>query len=118
MTKALNKRRPKIDVIRELDEQSARGQALRDRSIADELELAWAAVEKLSWRIDVLKLLPHMSKGIQAAADFNRAAYPNEVPLGDSLEEELTFFRDVMDAQLAVLGKAVERWRKSGTRPL
>lgn len=118
MTKALNKRRPKSEVLRALDEQTARGQALRERAIADELELAWASVEKLAWRMDVLKLLPHMSKGIQAAADFNRAAFPAEVPLGVALDEELAFFRQVMDAQLAVLGKAVERWRKSGTRPL
>ena len=126
MTKALNqpaakpapKRRPKAEVLRELDEQTARGQALRDRPVKDELELAWASIEKLSWRMDVLKLLPHMSKGIQAAADFNRAAFPTEVPLGISLDEEVAFFRHVMNAQLAILEKAVERWRKSGTRPL
>lgn len=118
MTKAMNKRRPKADVLKELDEQTARGQALRERKLVDELELAWASVEKLSWRMDVLKLLPHMSKGIQAAADFNRAAFPAEVPLGVSLDEERSHFRQVMDAQLGVLNKAVERWRKSGTRPL
>lgn len=118
MTKALNKRRPKADVLRELDEQSARGEALRDRKLGDELELAWASIEKLAWRMDVLKLLPHMSKGIQAAADFNRAAFPAEVPLGVSLDEERLYFKSVMNAQLTVLTKAVERWRKSGTRPL
>jgi hypothetical protein len=75
-------------------------------------------VVQLAWRLDVLRLLPHMSKGIQAAADFNRAAFPGEIPAGMTLAQELAFFRQVMDAQLAVLQKAVERWRKSGTRPL
>lgn len=118
MTKALNKRRPKSEVLSELDELTARGEALRDRAIADELELAWASIEKLAWRIDVLKQLPHMSKGIQAAADFNRAAFQAEVPLGVSVDEETAFHRSVMNAQVAVLSKAVDRWRKSGTRPL
>ena len=45
VTKAMNKRRPKADVLRELDEQTARGQQLRNRSLADELELEWASVE-------------------------------------------------------------------------
>lgn len=118
MTKAANKRRPKGEVIAELDAQIARGQALRDRPIGDDVELAWASVEKLAWRLEVLKLLPHMSKGIQAAADFNRAAFPAEIPDGTNLEAELSFFRHVMNEQLAGLTKAVDRWRKSGTRPL
>ena len=119
MTKAApNKRRPKGEVIAELDAQIARGHVLRERAIADDVELAWASIEKLSWRLEVLQLLPHMSKGIQAAADFNRAAFPAEVPAGTSLDEELGFFRHVMTEQLAGLEKAVERWRKSNTRPL
>ena len=118
MSKTSNKRRPKAEVLGELDEQIARGSALRDREIGDDLELAWASVEKLSWRLDVLQLLPQMSKGIQAAADFNRAAFTQEIPNGSSLDDERAFFRTVMEAQLAGLIKAVERWRKSNTRPL
>lgn len=117
-TPAPNKRKPKGEVIAELESQIARGQALRGRPIGDDVELAWASVEKLSWRLEVLKLLPHMSKGIQAAADFNRAAFPAEVPGGNSLEEELGFFRHVMAEQLGGLEKALDRWRKSNTRPL
>jgi hypothetical protein len=41
-TKPLNKRRPKAEVLQELDEQAAPGPTVRDRKIAAELELAWA----------------------------------------------------------------------------
>ena len=115
---AANKRRPKGEVIAELQAQIVRGRELCDRLIADDAELASASVDKLAWRLEVLQLLPHMSKGIQAAADFNRAAFPAEIPGGNRLDEELGFFRLVMAEQLAGLEKAVDRWSKSNTRPL
>lgn len=118
MTKTANKRRPKGEVLQALDALIVAGKALRERVIRDDLGLAKAAIERLTWRLDALDLLPLMSRGIQTAADFNRAGQPADMPAGDSLAGELIFFRRVMDGQLAVLSKSVERWRQSGTRPL
>lgn len=112
------KRRPKGEVLQDLEALIAEGEALRDRPVADALALAWACVEKLVWRQNVLALLPHVSRGITVAADFNRHAASVETAPRERLEDELALHREALAAQLEGLRQAAERWRKSGTRPL
>jgi hypothetical protein len=118
VSQTARKRRPKAEVLQEFDALVGRGEALRDRPVEDALGLAWACVEKLVWRQDVLALLPHMSRGIAVAADFNRLGALADPGLREAFEDELQLHRDGLHAQLEALRDATERWRRSGTRPL
>ncbi|MEB3329485.1 MAG: hypothetical protein VKQ33_09665 [Candidatus Sericytochromatia bacterium] len=118
MSQTVKKRRPKAEVLQELDALLGRGEALRDRPIEDALELARACVEKLVWRQEVLALLPHMTRGISAAAAFNRPGLQADAGPREGLDEELRLHQEGLHAQLEALREAAERWRRSGTRPL
>jgi len=118
VSQAARKRRPKAEVLQELDALVARGEALRSRPLDDALALARACVEKLVWRQDVLAVLPQMSQGITVAADFNRRGVLAESGLREGLEAEALLHCEGLTAQLEALRDAAERWRRSGTRPL
>lgn len=116
MTRSLKPRKPKGLVIEELNALVASGQELAARPAADLFGLAELSIEKLAWTQAVTQALPQMSRGIQAMADFSRAAL--KTPPTGAPEEQLAQFRASLSAQVAVLAKAVERWARSGTRPL
>jgi hypothetical protein len=117
VTKAL-KKKPKGVVIEELTELCQRGRALMARETGDQYAMAELAVDKLEWLLAVLQTLPQMSRGIQVVADFNRAGGMGKQVYCASLDEERAHFHQTMGAQVDVLEKAVDRWRKSNTRPL
>jgi hypothetical protein len=118
VSQSARKRRPKAEVLQELDALIVRGEALRERPVEDALGLAWACVEKLAWRQEVLALLPDVSRGITVAADFNRCGALADAGLREGLHDELQLHREGLQSQLVGLRAAAERWRRSGTKPL
>lgn len=117
MTKAL-KRKPKGVVIEELSELCQRGRTLLGRQPADMYTMAELTVEKLEWTLEILRALPQMTRGIQVVADFNRAGGMGKQVFCSSMEQEHAHFKQIVAAQVDVLEKAVDKWRKSNTRPL
>ena len=117
MTKAL-KKKPKGIVIEELTVLCHRGRALLERPSDEMFAMAELTVDKLEWILEILQTLPQMSRGIQVVADFNRAGQMGKQSFCESLEEERAYFDQTVGAQVDVLEKAVDNWRKSNTRPL
>ena len=117
MTKTL-KRKPKAAVLADLDELVTQGRGLAERSAEDMLAMAGLTLDGMEWNVAVLRTLPQMTRGIQVVADFQRAGAALRAPGGATLEDEIGVFRQRMRTQIDVLEKAVDRWRKSNTRPL
>lgn len=118
MTKALKRKKSKGTVITELQVLVEQARTLIERAVPDEWILADCMVSRLEWNLHVNELLPHMKRGIQVAADFNRATEPGHVTLCHSLTEEQEHFRRLLGNQTDVLAKALERWKNSNTSPL
>ncbi|MEB3197514.1 MAG: hypothetical protein VKP62_09955 [Candidatus Sericytochromatia bacterium] len=112
------KRRAKVEVLRDLDALLVRAESLRDAAAGDELSLARVAIARLAWRQEVLALLPEMSKGMQVAVDFQRAAQSVGATAVSDLAAEWGHHRAAIGAPLEVLRSAIDAWRRSGTRPL
>lgn len=112
------KKKPKGVVIEELTALVERGGAMLSRPAEDTYKMAELTVDKLEWVLAVLQTLPQMSRGIQVVADFNRAGGQGKPIICQSLEEERAHFQQILGAQVQVLSKAVDRWARSGTRPL
>jgi hypothetical protein len=117
MTRSL-KRKPKGLVIEELLQLVERGHSLHQAPVEDFYGLASLSIDRLEWALAVLQLLPQMTKGIQVVADFNRAGTRSTHVAGESLEQGRAAFQQDVGGQVDVLAKAVDRWSKSGTRPL
>lgn len=117
MTKAL-KKKPKGVVIEELTVLVQRGREMLQRPTDDMFAMAELTVEKLEWIVAVLQTLPQMSRGIQVVSDFNRAGLMGRQAFYDTVQEEREHFNATVGAQVEVLDKAVDKWRKSNTRPL
>jgi hypothetical protein len=117
MTRSL-KRKPKGLVIEELLGLVDRGRMLMTAPVDDFYALASLSIDRLEWALAVLQALPQMSKGIQVVADFNRTGARNSHVAGESLDQGCTAFRQDLAGQVEVLSIAVDRWSKSGTRPL
>ena len=117
MTKAL-KKKPKGAVIQELDALMDQARILQAREIKDHNALAVAFVERLEWMVAVTQLLPQMTRGIQVVADFHRASALGKILVHETFADELAGFRRLLDDQLNCLQPALDKWRKSGTRPL
>lgn len=110
-----------------LDQQIAEGQRLwaaahPDCAWADPLEevvaIAQLGVERLAWAQGLRSLFPQMSQGMQLAADFRRASAAEAHQPSISLADDRLRVHEGLARELGVLSQAVERWRRSGTRPL
>ena len=108
----------KAAAIRELEARLDAGRRLQERAFEAHEALAEAMVERLEWHVSVMKLLPRIPKGIQAAADFNRPARAGAPDLRPPLAEEVRRFRQALGQQLLSLERTLERVRKLGTRQL
>lgn len=110
-----------------LDKLIAEGQRLQQASDPDcawpnpEEEahaIASLGVDRLLWAQALRNLFPQMSKGMQLAADFRRASIAESFQPAVSLADDRLRLHEGLAAELKVLSTAVERWRRSGTRPL
>lgn len=110
-----------------LDKLIAEGQRLQQASDPDcawpnpEEEahaIASLGVDRLLWAQALRNLFPQMSKGMQLAADFRRASLAESYHPALSLADDRLRLHEGLAVELKVLTAAVDRWRRSGTRPL
>lgn len=109
----------KANALMELQERLAWGQRLIDLRIENERDFAEAMVQRLEWYASVMQLLPMVPKGIEAAADFNRAGVARRpLTIDTPLELDAMDYRQAVSKQLESLERTLERVRKFGTRQL
>lgn len=106
-------------LIHELEGLQEWGRALAEFPIQDEMALAEAVVTRLEWAhatTVVVRQLPRIS--VSVYADFARAGGQGRFLVGADLAGEVAIFRELLEAQLAVLAGAAAQLKKARTKPL
>ncbi len=111
-------RLPKGVAIQELEALIANGETMLGSPINDMAALFERSVEHLEWTLQVKQFLPQMSRALQVLADFQRLGSTRPLGAPVATLDYATNLQRTLHAQIDVLRKALERWAKSGTRPL
>lgn len=113
------KRPPRAVVIQELEALVAQGRTLAGRRFLKVQDLADAAISRLEWTHVATRLLTFFPKGgVQAYADFTRAAGPTLFVASDTLEAQAEHFQRTLSAQVDTLDQALTQLKNARTRPL
>lgn len=110
-----------------LDQLIAEGERLVEASAPDcawpdgseeAFAIANLGIDRMVWAQSARALFPQMSKGMQLAADFRRVSAGEGFVPAYSLADDRLRLHEGLRGELGVLKASVDRWRRSGTRPL
>lgn len=112
-------RPPRAVVIQELEALIAQGRSLAQKRVLKVQDLAEATIARLEWNHAATRLLTFFPKGgVQAYADFMRAAGQPHWASADALDEQATHHQKTFTAQLDALEAALTQLKNARTKPL
>lgn len=113
------KRPPRAVVIRDLEALIDQGRTLAGQRFLKVQDLAEAAIARMEWTHQATRLLTYFPRGgVQAYADFMRAAGPAQFVAADTLESQSAHFSRTLGAQVDALDTALTALKNARTRPL
>lgn len=113
------KRPPRAVVINDLEALIEEGRLLAAQRFFKVQDMAEAAIARLEWSHEATRLLTYFPKGgVQAYADFMRAAGPAQFIADDALEAQASHFARTLTAQIDTLDQALTQLKNARTRPL